>query len=89
MAGVTPLEAVGVVARVAVPGERPGCYDGDAVGLLRTYLTGVEHGGDPAPTSLIAATPWRTLAARQEELAARFQHITVLELPAASDARCH
>lgn len=87
MAGVAPLEAAGVVARVAVPGERPGCYDGDTSELLRAYLAGITETDSVAPTTLIAATPWRTLAAQHEALANRFERLTLLELPAASDAR--
>lgn len=87
MAGVTPLEAAGVAARVAIPGERPGCYDGDAMDLLRHYLEGLEGGADPLPQRFIAAAPWPTLAPWHTELAARFAARYITELPEASDAR--
>lgn len=81
MAGVAPLEAVGVAARVAIPGERPGCYDGDTVELLWRYLAGLaEDGGEP-PKTLLAAAPWRSLVRWHDEFAARFQTIHLLELP--------
>lgn len=85
MAGVAPLESAGIAARVAIPGERPGCYDGDALGLLRTYWEGNASGS--APRSLIAAAPWRLLAPGQVDLAERFPTRHITELPEASDAR--
>ncbi len=85
MAGVAPLEAAGVVARVAIPGNRPGCYDGDAFELLRHYLASRQIAGHAPPRRLIAAAPWRLLAPWHSALAQRFDAVHCLELPA-SDA---
>lgn len=82
MAGVTPLETVGIAARVAIPGQRPGCYDGDAFELLCHYLTSRKAAGHDAPHRIIAAAPWRLLAPWHTELARHFEAVDCVELPA-------
>jgi len=86
IAGVVPLEAAGIAARVALPGERPGCYDGAVMDLLAAYLEGVQACSEPPPTALIAAGPWPDLAAMPRRCDWAPQRVAALEIPAASGA---
>lgn len=81
IAGVASLESAGVVARVADPRGRPGCFEGDAVSLLRQYAASMKAGSQ-SETPLLALSPWQPLASWQGEMERLFASVTVCGYPA-------
>lgn len=80
IAGVASLETAGVMARVADPRGRPGCFEGDAVTLLRRYAASMDA-GHRLKTPLLALSPWQPLAPWQGEMERLFASVTVCGYP--------
>jgi len=64
IAGIGTLESLGLPARVALPEERPGVFEGDVLELLALYLSELP-GERRAQTEIIALMPWGRSATAQ------------------------
>lgn len=81
MAGLKPLEEAGVPSRIAVDKGRPGCFEGDAVEMLRHYASTLTPETRQRLT-LVTLMPWRRVARWHDELARLFRRVDLIEFPA-------
>lgn len=82
IAGLAGLEALDIPVRVALPGDHPGCFDGDAVSLLRHHLSALAP-DRRAGLTLLAACPWGALTPWRHELEGLLAEVRISELPVA------
>jgi len=80
MAGLKPLEEAGVASRIAVPDGRPGCFEGNAVEMLRHYASTLSEETRQGIT-LVTLMPWRRLARWHDDLTRVFRRVDLIEFP--------
>ncbi|PWG61981.1 hypothetical protein [Sediminicurvatus halobius] len=80
IAGLASLESQGIPARIALTEEHPGCYEGDAVDLLRHHLAALPADRRRRLT-VLACCPWGLLTPWRSELEGLVRALRVSELP--------
>jgi len=80
IAGLAALESQGVPARIALAEEHPGCFEGDAVDLLRQHLAALTAERRRRLT-VLACCPWGVLTPWLAEIRGLVGELRVSELP--------